>query len=108
MKKVAMSVMVGLALLTTAASADAAKGQKLYQKKLKSKCGFSGAVFAKKHTQDEWSEAKDNGNLGEVMTEACPGGKKFFEGSKFKKKYSTHIYDFVNDFASDSGNVPSC
>jgi len=108
MKKIALSVIIGLGLLATTASADAAKGQKLYQKKLKKVCGFSGAVFAAKHTQDEWSEAKDNGELGKVMTEACPAGKDFFDGKKFKKKYSTHLYDFVNDFASDSGNVPSC
>jgi len=95
-------------LLATTASADAAKGQKIYQKKLKKVCGFSGGVFAAKHTQDEWSEAKDSGELGKVMTEACPAGKDFFDGKKFKKKYSTHLYDFVNDFASDSGNVPSC
>lgn len=108
MKKVALSVIIGLGLLATTASADADKGQRIYQKKLKSVCGFSGGVFAAKHTQDEWTEAKDNGELGKVMTEACPAGKDFFDSSKFKKKFSSHLYDFVNDFASDSGNIPSC
>ncbi len=108
MKKVALSVIIGLGLLATTASADADKGQRIYQKKLKSVCGFSGGVFAAKHTQDEWADAKDNGELGKVMTEACPAGKDFFDSSKFKKKFSSHLYDFVNDFASDSGNIPSC
>jgi hypothetical protein len=108
MKKVAIAVIVGLGLLATTASADAAKGQKLYQKKLKKVCGFSGGKFAAKHTQDEWTEARDNGSLGKMMTEACPAGKKFFDSKKFKKRYSSHLYDFVNDFASDSGNIPSC
>ena len=108
MKKIAMSVIVGLSLLVTAANADADKGKRIYQKKLKSVCGFSGAVFAAKHTQDEWAEAKDDGKLGEVMTEVCPAGKEFFESDKFKNKFSSHLYDFVNDFASDSGNIPSC
>jgi hypothetical protein len=43
-----------------------------------------------------------------MMTEACPAGKDFFESEKFKKKFSSHLYDFVNDFASDSGNIPAC
>jgi hypothetical protein len=108
MKKIAMSVIVGLALLATAASADADKGKRIYQKKLKSACGFSGGVFAAKHSQDEWTEAKEDGTLSEMMTEACPAGKDFFESEKFKKKFSSHLYDFVNDFASDSGNIPAC
>jgi len=107
-KKVALAGIIGFGLLSTAASADADKGMRIYQKKLKSACGFSGAVFAAKHTQDEWAEAKENGELGNVMIEACPAGKDFFESAKFKKKFSTHLYDFVHDFASDSGNIPSC
>ena len=107
-KKVALAAIIGLGLLSTAANADADKGKRIYQKKLKSVCGFSGAVFAAKHTQDEWAEAKDNGELGKVMTEVCPAGKDFFDSAKFKKKFSSHLYDFVHDFASDSGNIPSC
>ncbi len=107
-KKIVLATLLGLGLLSTTASADADKGMRIYQKKLKSVCGFSGAVFAAKHTQDEWAEAKDNGELGKVMTEACPAGKDFFDSSKFKKKFSSHLYDFVYDFASDSGNIPSC
>jgi len=107
-RKVAFAAIIGLGLIATTASADASKGKRIYQKKLKSVCGFSGAVFAAKHTQDEWAEAKDNGELGKVMEEACPAGKDFFESSKFKNKFSSHLYDFVHDFASDSGNIPSC
>ena len=107
-KKVALAAIIGLGLLSTAASADADKGMRIYQKKLKSVCGFSGAVFAAKHTQDEWAEAKEISELGKVMTEACPAGADFFDSAKFKKKFSSHLYDFVHDFASDSGNIPSC
>ena len=107
-KKVALATIIGLGLMATTANADAAKGKRIYQKKLKSVCGYTGAVFAAKHTQDEWAEAKENGELGKAMEEVCPAGKDFFESSKFKKKFSTHLYDFVHDFASDSGNIPSC
>jgi hypothetical protein len=107
-KKVALAAIIGLGLIGSTASADAAKGKKIYVKKLKATCGFTGAVFAAKHTQDEWSEAKEDGTLGEVMIEACPAGKSFFESEKFKKKFAPHLFDFVHDFASDSGNIPAC
>ncbi len=107
-KKVALAAILGLGLMVSPASADAGKGKKIYIKKLKDTCGVTGAVFAAKHTQDEWTEAKEEGKLTEIMTEACPAGKDFFDSSKFKKKFAPHLYDFVNDFASDSGNIPSC
>jgi hypothetical protein len=107
-KKVALAAIIGLGLIGTTVSADAGKGKRIYQKKLKAKCGFSGGVFAAKHTQEEWTEAQEDGTLGELMTKECPAGKDFFESDKFKNKFSSHLYDFVNDFASDSGNIPSC
>lgn len=107
-KKIALTALLGLGLFATTASADAAKGQRIYQKKLKDVCGMTGAVFAAKHSQDEWAEANDNGELGKAMTEICPAGKEFFESDKFKNKFSKDLYDFVNDFASDSGNIPKC
>jgi hypothetical protein len=107
-KKVVLATIVGLSLLTTAVNADVDKGKRIYLKKLKSKCGFSGADFAAKHTQREWKDAKESDKLSEVMIESCPAGKDFFSSEKFKKKFSFHLYDFVYEFASDSGNVPSC
>lgn len=107
-KTVALAALMGLSLLTTAASADADKGQRIYLKKLKSVCGMSGGVFAAKNDQATWKEAKDNGTLSEVMTKACPAGAKFFQSDKFKDKFSSDLYDFVNKFASDSGNIPAC
>jgi hypothetical protein len=106
--KFMLSTLIGFGLLSTSVYADADKGQRIYQKKLKDVCGMTGAVFAAKHTQMEWETAKEEGTLAEMMTEACPAGKDFFESSKFEKKYKSHMFDFVYDFASDSGNIPSC
>jgi len=106
--KFMVSTLIGFGVLSTSVYADAAKGQRIYQKKLKEVCGMTGAVFAAKHTQMEWEEANDNGKLAEMMTEACPAGKAFFESDKFEKKFQSDLYDFVHDFASDSGNIPSC
>ncbi len=80
--------------------ADAAKGQKLYQKKYKSACGVSGAKMAGSHTQDEWSEMKEEGTLLEYLNGKC--------GNKVQEKHLEHLYDFFYEYGSDSGNVPSC
>jgi len=94
---------VALALSTTVASADAGKGQKLYSKKLKAACGFTGADFAKKHTVDQWGAIGKAGMAAEIK-KICPSA-----GDKaVKDKYMQHYLDFATQFASDSGNVPSC
>ena len=92
---------VALTLLTTVANADAAKGQKIYAKKLKKACGMNGAKFAAKHTQDEWKAIGVKGMQDEIK-KICPNAKPL------KEKYLKHLYDFSVNFASDSGNVPSC
>jgi len=105
--KIALAALLGLTLFSTTASADAEKGKKLYQKNLKETCGISGGVFAAKYKQADWDKAYKAGTLNKKMTEACPAGKVFFESDKYKK-IETHLYDFVHDFARDSGNIPSC
>lgn len=99
--KLAVAALLGLALMTTTASADAAKGQKIYSKMLKDKCGINGGDFAGKHTQDEWKEIFDAGKLAEEIGAICTD-------AEIKEKFLPSMYDFVYDFASDSGNVPSC
>ncbi len=101
MTKIAITALLGLSILSTTAFADAGKGQKLYMKKMKAKCGFSGAKFAGMHTQDDWQEIKDAGKFTNEISKICPG-------VKVGDKYVPHIFDFAKEFASDSGNVPSC
>ncbi|ADN08811.1 hypothetical protein [Sulfurimonas autotrophica] len=101
--KIALGAAVILSLGATVASADAAKGQKLYAKKLKEACGMNGAKFAAKHTQDEWDEIGVKGMAKEIKN-ICPK----VQDKALKSKYLQHYYDFAHDFASDSGNVPSC
>jgi hypothetical protein len=102
--KIALGAAVILSLGATAASADAAKGQKLYSKKLKKSCGVNGGVVAGKHTQDEWTAIEEAGKLKAEIKKICPKAKD----KALKSKYMKDYYDFFHDFASDSGNVPSC
>jgi len=101
--KIALSAAILLSVGATVASADAAKGQKLYAKKLKKACGMNGGKFAAKHTQDEWDSIGVDGMAKEIKT-ICPKVKD----KSLKSKYLEDYFDFAHDFASDSGNVPSC
>jgi hypothetical protein len=99
--KLALAALLGLTLLSTTASADVKKGQKIYLKKLKAACGFSGAKFAHMHTQDEWEAINESGKFSDEVKKLCPK-------AKMKPKYAPDVYDFVYEYAKDSGNVPSC
>jgi len=99
--KIALTALLGMTLFSTEVSADIKKGQKIFLKKLKAPCGFNGAKFALKHTQDEWEAIKGAGKF-EAET------KKFCPKAKMKAKYVPDVYDFVYEYASDSGKVPSC
>ncbi|MEA3499057.1 MAG: cytochrome C [Campylobacterota bacterium] len=100
--KLVLAGAVALAMSTTVASADVTKGQKLFSKKLKKACGITGAKMAGKHTQDEWEEIMENGEMAKEIKTICPDVKKV------KEKFIPHYFDFFYEYASDSGNVPSC
>ena len=102
--KALLTTAMVLAVSTTAVSADVAKGQKLFTKKLKSPCGISGAAMAGKHTQDEWDEINAAGKISDEIKTICPSVKD----NAIKSKYINHYFDFFKEYASDSGNVPSC
>jgi len=106
MTKIAKTALVALfsvALLSSTASADVEKGKKLYSKKLKGACGFSGAKFAASHTQDDWEALKEAGKFGDEVKKLCPKADK-----GYKDDWTNDLYDFAYEYASDSGNVPSC
>jgi hypothetical protein len=98
--KTVLTIMIALGFTTSVASANVAKGQKLFQKKLQKVCGFNGAKMATKHTQDEWEKIYEDGKLNEEIKKHC--------GSETKERFLPHLYDFFYEYASDSGNVPSC
>jgi len=102
--KIALGAAIILSMGATTASASPDKGKKLYIKKLKSSCGFSGGVMAGKHTVDEWTEINANGKLADEIKTICPKATD----KALKGKYLEHYFDFFKEFGSDSGNVPSC
>ena len=102
--KIVFAAMLMLGMSSVTLSADVAKGQKLYLKKLKGACKTNGAAMAGKHTLAEWEEIGNGAGLAKELKNLCPGVKD----KALKGKYLPHYYDFFYEYAKDSGNVPSC
>ncbi len=103
--KIALGAAIVLSMGATTAAASPEKGQKLFTKKLKKSCAkLSGAAMAAKHTQGEWAEINEAGNIASEIKNICPNVK---DGA-LKGKYLPHYFDFFHEYGSDSGNVPSC
>lgn len=104
LSKILLGATLVLGLTSTSLMADVVKGQKAFIKFLKEPCGMDGAKFALKHTQAEWKKIKADGKAEEEIIKICPKVK----AGDVKESLLEHIMDFSIEFASDSGNVPSC
>jgi len=107
MKNITKTVLSALLLLSmgsVAANADVKKGQSLYLKKLKKACNMSGALVAEKHTMAEWKTIYEGGKLPAEIKTICPAAKD----SALQEKFMPHYFDFFNEYAKDSGNIPAC
>jgi hypothetical protein len=107
MKKIttlALTALFGFTMLTSTVSAgNINKGQSIYTKKIKGQCADkTGAAFAAAHTQAEWAAALKDAKFEETIKAFCPDMKKY------KEKWTPHLFEFVNEYASDTGNEPSC
>ena len=105
-KMIVLTALIAFGLLgtTTALNANPNKGQKLFKKKLRKACRFSGVKFARHHTQDEWEDIYDAGKFPEETKKICPRLKL----NKIKKNWWPHIYDFTHEYAKGSAHVPHC
>ncbi len=103
-----ISVLLG-SISSSALMADVKKGQKFYLKTFKSKFKMNGVKFATLHTQDEWRALFENEGeaFKKEFSERFPKSKKTLSNPKVWKKLQ-HVKDFAIEYASDSGNVPSC
>lgn len=108
MHKSLMMAIVMIAFGMTAATlpvrADSVKGQKLFKKKFRKACRFSGVRFARKHTQDEWEDIYDAGKFPAEAKKICPRLKL----KKIKSSWWPQVYDFVHEYGKGSAHVPHC
>ncbi len=101
--KLALTALFGFALITTTVSAGSInKGQKIFSKKLKGACGFSGAKFAASFKQAEWEKIKADGKMEEEIKKLCPNIQTW------EKKWEDHLFEFAYEYGADSGNEPAC
>ncbi len=107
MKKVttlALTALFGFAMMTTSANAGSInKGQKIYSKKIKGQCADkTGAEFAAAFKQKGWQDALAAGKFEAKVKEFCPALETY------KEKWTPHLFEFANEYASDTGNEPAC
>ena len=107
--KVLLTASILIGFMSTSAMADVKKGQKYYLKTFKSKFKMNGVKFATLYTQDEWTELFNNKAEGFIreFSVRYPKAQKLLNNPKSWKKIQ-HVRDFAIEYASDSGNVPSC
>lgn len=89
---------------STVASASVATGQKIFKKKLRKYCGFSGVRFARLHSQDEWEEIYDSGKFINETKRLCPQ----LDITKIKKPWWKELYDFTYEYGTGGSHVPKC
>ncbi len=107
MKKLVTALtLVAFAMVSTPTVADASvkKGQKIYKKKMRKYCGFSGVRFAREHTQDEWEEIYDDGEFKEETKRICPK----LPLKKIKRSWWDHVYEFTYEYGEGGSHVPKC
>ncbi|WP_373031508.1 hypothetical protein [Sulfurovum sp.] len=107
MKKLVTALtLVAFAMVSTptVATASVAKGQKIYKKKMRKYCGFSGVRFAREHTQDEWEEIYEDGEFKAETKRLCPK----LNIKKIKKSWWDSVYEFTYEYGTGGSHVPKC
>ena len=102
LSKLLASTCVAFCLFQTPLLANSDKGLEVFKKEIRKTCGFSGNVMAKKHTQQEWQVIYEAGKLNDELIAFCGNLKPI------KKNSLVDIYDFLYNYASDSGNNALC
>lgn len=104
------SVLIIIVLLfSMTATADVNKGKRYYMKSFKQKFKMNGLEFTQLHTAQEWRalfEEEGKGFISE-FSQRYPKHEAFLHDPKLWIKLQ-HVRDFAIEYASDSGNIPSC
>jgi len=103
-RAVAFALLITIGVPTVSMAGDRAKlGQKIFKKKFRKACGFSGVRFAKNHTSSEWKALYENRRFQSEAKKICPK----LDLEKIKTTWWPYVYEFSYKYASD-GPIPSC
>jgi len=81
---------------------DATRGKEIFLNRIKFHCDISDNEFLPIHTQDEWEDIVQAGKFKEEVLNICPKLKDIYTD-----KWSADLYQFLYEYASDSGNIVS-
>jgi hypothetical protein len=107
MKKIIHALLIASLSLTIVpidALGGSDQGQRIFKMKMRKSCRFSGHKFAHSHTQAEWEGLKQNGKFKEETKKLCPR----LDTESISDAWWEDIYLFTYEYASDSGQIPSC
>ncbi|MCD6654117.1 MAG: hypothetical protein LT067_05060 [Sulfurovum sp.] len=109
MKKLNLILALGaLVIMTSFSNAEVGskieEGQKLFKKKLRKACKFSGIKFARYHTQEEWEEFHEQAKFPEEAKRICPK----LDLKTIKPSWWEPIYEFTREYGEGGGHVPKC
>ena len=104
-----LMILITILLITTTAIADVNKGKRYYMKNFKQKFKMNGLDFVQLHTQAEWRALFEDEGKGFIIefSKKYPKQEKYLNNPKTWQKLQ-HVGDFAIEYASDSGNTPSC
>jgi len=106
-KKLLLMMMVFF--MASGVMADVNKGKRYYMKNFKQKFKMNGLEFVELHTQAEWEALFEDKGRGFIVefSKKYPKHEAYLNDPKTWKKLQ-HVRDFAIEYASDSGNTPSC
>ena len=82
---------------------DTMKGRLIYKTRIKPYCEITGETFAKQYMQEDWDDIHSENEFKMEVIKACPKMK-----TRYREKWTPHIYQFVLEYASDSDAIPEC
>ena len=102
-------ILLVILVMATSVTADVNKGKRYYMKNFKQKFKMNGLDFVELHTQAEWRALFKDEGKGFIIafSKKYPKHEKYLNNPKTWKKLQ-HVGDFAIEYASDSGNTPSC
>lgn len=82
---------------------DSIKGLVIFKTRIKPYCNMNGETFAKQYMQEDWDDIFYDKEFKMEIIKACPKME-----TRYKDKWTPHLYQFSFDYASDSDAIPEC
>jgi len=75
----------------------------IYKTQIKPYCEMKGDKFAKQYTQEDWEDIYHDEEFKIEILKVCPKMREIYED-----KWTSDLYQFALEYASDSDAIPEC